>query len=277
MNPEEASVGAPAVGVDTQVNGRPREADIFAIETRNLHKCFGPHQVLTGVDLQIPEGTTSVVLGPSGTGKSVLIKHVIGLLRADQGEVFVHSRPLGRMSRSEILGLRRDIGVLFQDGALFSSMNVFDNVAFPLRQHTDLEEDEVGEIVMEQLKAVGLEGAVEKFPSELSGGMKKRAGLARSLVLDPAILLCDEPDSGLDPVRTALLGELLKQRHEDLGGTVLVVTHNVPLARLICDHVSLLWQGRVVESGPADEVFESDDPFVRQFLSGEVAGPLGMD
>ena len=259
------------------IDGRPSVSDILAIETQNLQKSFGSQRVLGGVDLQVPEGTTSVVLGPSGTGKSVLIKHIIGLIRPDGGSVLVHTRPLGSMSRSEILGLRRDIGVMFQDGALFSSMDVYDNVAFPLRQHTDMSDSEVREIVMEHLKAVGLEDAASKAPSELSGGMKKRAGLARSLVLDPRILLCDEPDSGLDPVRTSLLGELLKQRHEELGGTVLVVTHNVALARLICDHVSLLWNGKIVESGPAEEVFESSDPFVRQFLEGEIAGPLGMD
>lgn len=258
-------------------NGGVAESDILAIETQGLVKTFGTQQVLAGVDLKIPEGTTSVVLGPSGTGKSVLIKHVLGLLRPDGGEVLVHSRPLGKMSRSEILGLRRGIGVMFQDGALFSSMNVYDNVAFPLRQHTDLHDSEVRQIVMEHLKAVGLENAVDKAPSELSGGMRKRAGLARSLVLDPGVLLCDEPDSGLDPVRTSLLGELLVQRHEELGGTVLVVTHNVPLAKLISDHVSLLWEGRIVASGPTDELFSSDDPFVRQFIEGDVAGPLGMD
>jgi phospholipid/cholesterol/gamma-HCH transport system ATP-binding protein len=259
-------------------NGSAALADVLAIETRDLHKSFGPRaRILRGTNLRIPEGTTSVVLGPSGTGKSVLIKHVLGLMKGDSGEVLVHDRPLGRMSRSEILGLRRDIGVMFQDGALFSSMNVYDNVAFPLRQHTDLKEHEVREIVMEHLRAVGLEDAAHRAPNELSGGMKKRAGLARSLVLDPGILLCDEPDSGLDPVRTALLGELIKERHEELGGTILVVTHNIALARLICDHVSLLWQGQVVASGPADEVFASDDPFVRQFLAGDSAGPLGMD
>jgi len=258
-------------------NGAVSVSDMLAIETRQLHKSFGPHHILQGMDLQIPEGSSSVVLGPSGTGKSVLIKHILGLMKSDSGEVLVHNRPLSKMSRSEILGLRRDIGVMFQDGALFSSMNVYDNVAFPLRQHTDLKEHEVHELVFEQLKAVGLEDAADKAPGELSGGMKKRAGLARSLILDPGIVLCDEPDSGLDPVRTALLGELLRERHEALGGTVIVVTHNMPLARLICDHVSLIWQGQIVASGPAEEVFSSDDPFVRQFVAGDTAGPLGMD
>jgi phospholipid/cholesterol/gamma-HCH transport system ATP-binding protein len=259
----------------------PRDAvpvpDLFALETKGLCKSFAANEVLAGVDLQIPEGTLATVLGPSGTGKSVLIKHIIGLLKPDAGDVLVGGRPLSGMSRSEVLALRRDIGVMFQDGALFSSMTVYENVAFPLRQHTDLNEVEVRGLVEEQLEAVGLADAADKSPSELSGGMKKRAGLARSLVLDPGILLCDEPDSGLDPVRTALLGELLLDRHAELGGTILIVTHDIALARLVSDHVSVLWRGRIVTSGPSDEVFASEDPFVRQFLAGEVAGPLGMD
>jgi phospholipid/cholesterol/gamma-HCH transport system ATP-binding protein len=181
------------------------------------------------------------------------------------------------MSRSEVIAMRRDIGVMFQDGALFSSMTVYDNVAFPLRQHTDYNDSEVREIVMEHLEKVGLSHAVNRYPSELSGGMKKRAGLARGLVLDPGIVLADEPDSGLDPVRTALLGELLIERHAELGGTLLVITHNMMLAKRVSDYVAVLWQGKVVASGPAEVMFNSDDPFIRQFLTGETEGPLGMD
>jgi phospholipid/cholesterol/gamma-HCH transport system ATP-binding protein len=251
--------------------------DVLAIETRDLRKSFGTTTILDGAQLQIPEGSAAVVLGPSGTGKSVLIKHVLGLLRPDGGDVFVRGRSLNAMSRADLVGLRKRIGVMFQDGALFSSMTLYDNVAFPLRQHTDLDEEVVRELVEEQLRAVGLLGACDRYPATLSGGMKKRAGLARALVLDPTIVLCDEPDSGLDPVRTALLGELLRERHELCGGTMVVVTHNVALAELISDHVSILWRGRVVASGFAEDVFNSDDPFVRQFLAGESRGPLGMD
>ena len=258
-------------------NGRSTDSGVLAIETRDLCKRFGGNRVLDGTCLQIPEGSRSTILGPSGTGKSVLIKHVLGLMRPDSGEVRVHDRALSKMSRSEILGLRRDVGVLFQDGALFSSMTVYDNVAFPLRQHTDLNDKEIREVVMEHVKAVGLEEAVQKAPSQLSGGMRKRADLARALVLDPTILLCDEPDSGLDPVRTSLLADLLLQRHSEMGGTMVVVTHNMELTRYISDHISLLWNGQVVESGPVDEVFESDDEFVQQFIAGDGAGPLSMD
>jgi phospholipid/cholesterol/gamma-HCH transport system ATP-binding protein len=255
---------------------RASTAPAFAVETRDLYKRFGSHQVLAGLNLTIPEGALSVVMGPSGTGKSVLLKHVIGLLRPDAGEVLIRDRALSAMSRAELVALRRDVGVMYQDGALFSSMTVFDNVAFPLRQHTDLREFEVRDRVMDHLANVGLGSAAEKLPSQLSGGMKKRAGLARALVLDPHIILCDEPDSGLDPVRTALLGELLMERHETLGGTMIVVTHNAALARLVGNHVSVIWKGKVVESGPAEQVWNSEHPFVSQFVRGRCDGPLSM-
>jgi phospholipid/cholesterol/gamma-HCH transport system ATP-binding protein len=181
------------------------------------------------------------------------------------------------MSRSQILSLRTEIGVMFQDGALFSTMNLFDNVAFPLRQHTKLNERGIRDVVMDRLATVGLADAAGKMPNELSGGMRKRAGLARALVLDPGVLLCDEPDSGLDPVRTALLGELLLEQHAQIGGTILVITHNVMLARAISDHISILWQGKVIEADMAEVIMQSGTDFVQQFLRGETRGPLGMD
>jgi phospholipid/cholesterol/gamma-HCH transport system ATP-binding protein len=253
------------------------EDDLLAIQTTNLHKSFGRNQILKGVDLAIPEGVISLVIGPSGTGKSVLLNHTIGLMRPDEGDVMVRGRSLGRMSRSEVLALRLEVGVMFQDGALFSAMNIYDNVAFPLRQHTDMNENEVREVVMRHLTSVGLSDAIHRRPAELSGGMRKRAGLARALVLDPGIILCDEPDSGLDPVRTALLGELLAEQHAEMGGTMVVITHNIALAKRIGEHVSVLWQGKVLESGSAELVFNSENPFVQQFLSAETVGPLGMD
>jgi phospholipid/cholesterol/gamma-HCH transport system ATP-binding protein len=207
----------------------------------------------------------------------VLLKHIIGLLKADAGDVLIRGRAISEMSRAEVLALRTEIGVMFQDGALFSAMNVYDNVAFPLRQHTDLDEREIREVVMERLQGVGLASAADRMPSQLSGGMKKRAGLARALVMDPGIVLCDEPDSGLDPVRTALLGELLVDQHAATGGTMLVITHDVALAKRISDHISVLWQGRVLEAGMARQVLDSDSEFVQQFLAGASRGPLGMD
>jgi phospholipid/cholesterol/gamma-HCH transport system ATP-binding protein len=252
-------------------------SELLAIDTEDVWKSFGSHQVLEGVDLKIPEGVISVVLGPSGTGKSVLFQHVIGLLAPDRGEVRLRGASVAGMSRSKLMGLRREVGVMFQDGALFSALSVFDNVAFPLREHTDLSDREINEIVVSRLRDVGLEQAASSFPRQLSGGMKKRAGLARALVLDPGILLCDEPDSGLDPVRTALIGDLLTDHHAHGGGVILVVTHDIALTKQIADHVSVLWQGRIIESGLAEEVFGSDNEFVRQFLDGEIDGPLRMD
>jgi phospholipid/cholesterol/gamma-HCH transport system ATP-binding protein len=156
-------------------------------------------------------------------------------------------------------------------------MNLYDNVAFPLRQHTEKGEDEIAEIVHRRMREVGLGDAGEKMPNELSGGMRKRSGFARSLVLDPQIVLFDEPDSGLDPVRTALLCELIKEVHEENGGTYVVITHDIMSARRVAEHISVLWRGRIVESGPAAELFDSENAFVRQFLSGESQGPLGME
>jgi phospholipid/cholesterol/gamma-HCH transport system ATP-binding protein len=251
--------------------------DLLAIETRGLHKSFGPAHILAGLDVQIPEGVISVILGPSGTGKSVLLQHVIGIMKPDAGDVLIRGRALADMSRSDLLALRREIGVMFQDGALFSAMNVYDNVAFPLRQHTDFEETEVEEVVMHHLSSVGLSDVVDRMPNELSGGMRKRAGLARALVLNAGIILCDEPDSGLDPVRTALLGDLLVEQHAENGGTMVVVTHNVMLAKLLADHMTIVWRGKVLESGLAEHVMASETEFVRQFLAGEAQGPLGMD
>jgi phospholipid/cholesterol/gamma-HCH transport system ATP-binding protein len=258
-------------------NGHADVSAMCAVETRGLIKAFGSSRVLNGVDLRVPEGSIAAIMGPSGTGKSVLIKHVLGLLKPDAGDVLVRGRSLSAMSRSEVIALRREIGVMFQDGALFSSMTVYENVAFPLRQHTNYADGEIREIVMEHLQKVGLAHAADRYPAELSGGMKKRAGLARGLVLDPGIVLADEPDSGLDPVRTALLGQLLIERHSELGGTLLVITHNMMLAKRVSDYVAVLWRGKVVASGPAEDMFTSDDPFIRQFLTGESEGPLGMD
>jgi len=253
------------------------DADLLAVETRDLHKAFGRNRILCGADITIPEGLISVVVGPSGTGKSVLLQHITGLLRPDAGEVLIRGQRLGQMTRSQLLALRTEIGVMFQDGALFSAMNVFDNVAFPLRRHTDLLDRTITEIVHEHLAAVGLLDAASRMPSELSGGMRKRVGLARALVLEPSIIICDEPDSGLDPVRTALLGDLLVEQHHAMGGAMIVVTHNIALAKRIAEHITVLWRGRVLVSGMRDEVLGSDEPFVQQFLAGETDGPLSMD
>jgi phospholipid/cholesterol/gamma-HCH transport system ATP-binding protein len=248
-----------------------------AVEFINTVKAFGSNVVLNGLDLGLPEGQISMILGPSGTGKSVCIKHMVGLLYPDEGDVLVHGESVPNLSDEDLFEMRKKFGVLFQDGALFGSMNLYDNTAFPLRQHTDMGEDDIQEIVMRRLKEVGLGDAGDKMPNELSGGMRKRAGFARALVLEPSIVLFDEPDSGLDPVRTALLCELIKEIHEDNGGAFVVITHDVMSARRVAEYIAILWKGRIVESGPAEQLFNSNNQFVRQFLAGEAQGPLGME
>ncbi|MGI8507034.1 MAG: ATP-binding cassette domain-containing protein [Solirubrobacteraceae bacterium] len=264
-------------------SGRPD-----AVEFIDMYKAFGRNQILRGLNMGLPEGMVSMIIGPSGTGKSVCIKHMVGLLYPDSGDVLVHGESVPNMPDDDLFEMRKKFGLLFQDGALFGSMPIFDNVAFPLRQHTEKGEDEVEEIVMHRLNEVGLGNARSLMPNELSGGMRKRAGFARALVLEPDILLFDEPDSGLDPVRTALLGELILEIHRDMMAdakekqkehlpTFCVITHDIMSARRVADYINVLWKGRVVEAGPAEDMLNSENPFIRQFLSGESQGPLTMD
>jgi phospholipid/cholesterol/gamma-HCH transport system ATP-binding protein len=261
---------------ELDLTGDPATGD-WSIRCVDVHKRLGGVSVLNGLTIAIPEDTITVVLGPSGTGKSVLIKHLIGLMFPDSGEILVHGQSVPSLTMPKLLALRRKIGVLFQDGALFGSMTVFDNVAFPLRQHTDFSEAQIAERVTQRLADVGLADAMDDAPSQLSGGMRKRAGFARALVMEPDIVIFDEPDSGLDPVRTALLCELIQEMHSIYGGTYIVVTHDIASARRIGEYIALLWRGRIVEAGDAERMFSSDNPFVRQFLSGSAEGPLTMD
>ncbi len=257
--------------------GRTTEVENPAIEFVGVKKAFGSNKVLNGLDMALPDDQISMILGPSGTGKSVCIKHIVGLLYPDDGDVLVHGESVPMMGDDQLYAMRQRCGLLFQDGALFGSMNLYDNVAFPLRQHTEKGEDEIAEIVNQRLKEVGLGNSNDKMPNELSGGMRKRAGFARALVLDPDIVMFDEPDSGLDPVRTALLCELIQEIHAENGGAYVVITHDIASARRVAEYIAVLWKGQIVESGAATDLFESDNPFVRQFLSGESQGPLGME
>jgi phospholipid/cholesterol/gamma-HCH transport system ATP-binding protein len=261
---------------DLDLSGDPAEGN-WSIRCTDVHKRLGGVSVLNGLTVAIPDDTITVVLGPSGTGKSVLIKHLIGLMFPDSGDVVVHGEHVPQLTMPKLLALRQRIGVLFQDGALFGSMSVFDNVAFPLRQHTDQSEAQIASTVTERLTDVGLADAMDDAPSQLSGGMRKRAGFARALVMEPDVVIFDEPDSGLDPVRTALLCELIQEMHSIHGGTYIVVTHNIASARQIGEYIAVLWKGRIVEAGDAERLFSSDNAFVRQFLSGSAEGPLTMD
>ncbi len=264
-------------------SGRPD-----AVEFIDTYKSFGRSHILRGLNMGLPEGMVSMILGPSGTGKSVCIKHMVGLLYPDQGDILVHGQSVPDMADDDLFDMRKKFGLLFQDGALFGSMDLYNNVAFPLRQHTEKGEDEIEDIVMRRLNEVGLGHSRTKMPNELSGGMRKRAGFARALVLEPDIVLFDEPDSGLDPVRTALLGELILEIHRDMMDeakqnqkehlpTFCVITHDIMSARRVADYINVLWKGRIVEAGPAEDMLNSDNPFIRQFLSGESQGPLTMD
>src|SRR2546425_12051816 len=238
------------------------------VEFIDVVKPFGRNRVLDGLNLGIPDGLITMILGPSGTGKSVCIKHMVGLLYPDEGDVLVHGQSIPDMTDDELFEMRKKFGVLFQDGALFGSMNLYDNVAFPLRQHTEKSEDEIREIVTRRLREVGLGGAEEKMPNELSGGMRKRAGFAPALVLEPQIVLFDDPDSGLDPVRTAFLNELILDLNRQLGATFLVVTHDIATARRVADYIGMLYLRNLIQFGTKDDMFSSKIPAVRQFLAG---------
>ena len=248
-----------------------------AISLRNVTKSFGSHTVLQDISFDIPRGKISAVMGPSGTGKSVLLKNVIGLLRPDRGEIWVDGEETVSMGERDLYRVRRKFGVLFQDGALFGSMNMFDNIAFPLREHTKKSEKEIKEIVLDKASLVGLLDHMKKFPGEVSGGMKKRAGLARALAMDPEIILFDEPDSGLDPVRVSYLDELVKKIQEETGATFLIITHNIASVMRTSDYIAVLYQASLVKFASKEEMRTTDNPLIRQFLAGRAMGPIGMD
>ena len=248
-----------------------------AISLRNVTRSFGSHTVLKDISFDIPRGKVSAVMGPSGTGKSVLLKNVIGLLRPDAGEIWVDGEETVNMGEKDLYRVRRKFGVLFQDGALFGSMNMFDNIAFPLREHTKKTEKEIREIALEKASLVGMLDHMKKFPGEVSGGMKKRAGLARALSMDPGIILFDEPDSGLDPVRVSYLDELIKKIQEETGATFLIITHNIASVMRTSDYIAVLYQAGLVKFASKEEMRTTDNELIRQFLAGRAMGPIGMD
>ena len=240
------------------------------ISVIGLVKSFGDKQVLRGIDLDVMPGESVVVVGGSGAGKTVLLKHLIGLLHPDEGHVVVEGVDLTLASAQVALQLRKRFGMSFQEGALFDSMTVFDNIAFPIRRHTDASRSAIAQRVRECLRLVRLDAVERKFPAELSGGMRRRVGFARAISLEPEILLFDEPTSGLDPVNTAAIGNVINQLRGELEVTVVTITHDINLAFRIADRIAMIRNGRIVALDAPARFRESADPYVRAFLEGEV-------
>ncbi|SMP52140.1 ABC transporter ATP-binding protein [Desulfonatronum lacustre] len=244
------------------------------IELRQVHKSFGQEHVLRGLDLAVSKDSVSVIIGRSGGGKSVLLKHIIGLMRPDQGQVIIDGQDIARMSERKMAPIRRKFGMLFQESALFDSMNVEDNVAFPLLEHTSKSRREILDIVADKLAAVGLKDKGHKLPSELSGGMRKRVGLARALALDPKIVLFDEPTSGLDPVMAAAINELIVRTQSEFRATCVVISHDISAAMSTGHKLFMLFDGRIIAQGTPDQIRDWDDEVVQQFIHGRAQGPI---
>ena len=246
------------------------------IRVVDLHKSFGRQHVLRGVNLELEAGQITTIIGGSGSGKTVLLKHLNALLVPDRGNVFVGDRDITKLSQSALNEVRRKFGVLFQGAALLDSMTIYDNVAFPLRETTRLKEPEIEKKVNESLAQVGLAGAGYKFPAEVSGGMKKRAGLARALVIRPEIMLFDEPTTGLDPLLGKSIHQLIRKMHATYSFTGVIVSHDIPEVFEISDRIAMLTDGVIIEAGTTEEFLASQNPVVKQFIHGETEGPIAV-
>lgn len=237
------------------------------IRVDHVFKSFNGQTVLEDINLEVRDGEILVILGESGTGKSVLLKHMIGLLKPDRGEVAIDGRVITTLSERELLKLRKDIGYLFQEGALYDFMNVFENVAFPLREHTALDREAIGKKVRDILKIIDLEGVEAKYPAELSGGMKKRVALARAIILDSKILFCDEPTSGLDPIRSRDISDLIRDVSRKLKCTTVITSHDIQNSLRVADRLALLHNGRIAVVGTPEEIQNSTNAFVKEFIA----------
>jgi phospholipid/cholesterol/gamma-HCH transport system ATP-binding protein len=244
------------------------------IEIKEVHKSFGGNKVLNGVDLNINTGETIVILGRSGCGKSVLLKHIIGLMKPDKGEIFIDGEEITAFSYKKLYELRRRFGMLFQGAALFDSMTVEENVGLGLAEHTDLSKEKISEIVKEKLRLVGMAGVENLKPAELSGGMKKRVGLARAIAMDPDIVLYDEPTTGLDPIMADVINELIISLRNTLKITSIAVTHDIVSAYKIADRIAMLYEGKIIWVGTPEETRNTTDPVVMQFIHGSSVGPI---
>jgi phospholipid/cholesterol/gamma-HCH transport system ATP-binding protein len=240
------------------------------IEVIDLHKSFNGAEVLKGINLKVEQGEIIALIGRSGYGKSVLLKHIVGLIKADRGKVLIDGEDILQSSGRSMERMRKKIGFLFQGGALFDSLNVFDNIAFPLREKTQMSKEKIRERVLFELKQVDLSGIEKKFPAELSGGMKKRVALARCLVMDPAIMLFDEPTTGLDPITAFAINQLIQNTHQRLKFTGIIITHDITQMLSIVQKVALLHDGKIAEFGTPDEMRISKNPLIRQFINGNI-------
>jgi len=238
----------------------------MSLVLKNLQKAFGPQKVLQGLDLEIPLGKITVIIGGSGSGKSVLLKHIVGLLKPDSGQILLDGVDVNALGREDLRTLRKKFGFLFQDAALFDSMDVFDNVAFPIREHTDFDEKKIAEIVKRKLEQVKLKNIEHKFPAELSGGMRKRVGLARATALDPEIVLYDEPTTGLDPITSRAIDDLIVETQLNLNATSIVISHDIHSTLRIANIIAMLHDGKIVAKGTPKEILDNPNPIIRSFL-----------
>jgi phospholipid/cholesterol/gamma-HCH transport system ATP-binding protein len=244
------------------------------VEVKDIHFAYGKRPVLKGINMTVPRGKLVALMGGSGCGKTTLLRLIGGQLRPRRGYVKVAGEVVHELDQENLYKLRRKMGMLFQFGALFTDMSVFDNVAFQMREHTDLPEDAIRDLVLMKLNAVGLRGAAQLMPTELSGGMARRVALARSVALDPMLIMYDEPFAGLDPISLGVIGNLIRRLNDALGATSLVVTHDIQESLQIVDHVSFMADGGIIAQGTPDELRHSEDPFVHQFIHGEMDGPV---
>ena len=247
------------------------------IEIVDVHKSFGSLQVLRGVNLSVHKGESMTVIGGSGSGKSVLLKHIIGLLFADRGKVVIDGQNLNDLDDFGLNELRKMFGMLFQMAALFDSLSVWENVGFSLKQHTKMTDGEIRKVATEKLALVGLKDVEDKMPSELSGGMKKRVGLARAIAMDASIILYDEPTTGLDPISADAINDLIIDLRKKLGVTSVTITHDMHSAYKISDRIAMLYKGEIQEIGTPDEIRNTVNPIVRQFITGSAVGPITAD
>ncbi|HHT9158424.1 MAG: ABC transporter ATP-binding protein [Planctomycetota bacterium] len=247
------------------------------IEVVDLYKNFNGYEVLRGINLKVEEGQTLALIGGSGKGKSVLLKHIIGLVKPDRGRILIDNQDISKLRGKALKRLKERCGIVFQGGALFDSLTVFENIAFPIREKTKMKASQIQDTVFRELARVGLSGAENKYPAEISGGMKKRVALARCLVMNPEIVLFDEPTTGLDPLISKAIHKLIRDCQKSLNYTAIIVTHEIPEIFSLVDRVAMLFNGKILAMGTPEEIQASKDPVVHQFIHGELEGPISIE